>query len=219
VSGFFRGFEEGRYFRVAFSLILRALAVLVALAGIVYWIGIWFSVIRRATVGLVVGWFLAELPYAIALFAVVWILWQRGGEIRRLPGGVFPSFDITALIVRLFGEISAVLLSLGGIAGMILIWAAGQQLLEPLRLFVRLSGRYALYVPSNRFLVGLGYGVAGVVEAIVVLLLAYFVSEAILLLRGIMVNTQAIRHRLESSSPSAQVTGQQGDASEVEDES
>ena len=197
MNSFWRGFEQGRFFRIAFMVILRSLAVLTALAGVVYWIGIWFSVARHATVGLVVGWFVAELFYAIALVVVVWLLWQRGGKILRLSGETFPNFDLMAVIVRLIGEISSVLLSMGGIAGMILIWAAGQQIAEPLRLFIRLSGRYALYRPPDRFLVGLGYGVYGIVQAILVLLLTYFLAEAILLFKGILMNTQVIRQRVE----------------------
>jgi hypothetical protein len=94
MNSFFRGFQEGRFFRIAFWLIFRSLAVLTALAGIVYWIGIWIDVIRRATIGLVVGWFVAELPYGVALVAVVWLLWQRGGKAQRLSDDIFPAFDM-----------------------------------------------------------------------------------------------------------------------------
>jgi hypothetical protein len=72
-----------------------------------------------------------------------------------------------------------------------------------MRFFIRLSGSYALFRPPNRFLVGLGCGVYGVVQAILILLLTYFLAEAILLLKGILTNTQVIRNRLENRSEHA----------------
>jgi hypothetical protein len=188
------GFLDGKYFKIAFFWILRVVAVVAAIAGLFYWIGLWIQMFRVGTVGIIIGGIVDQGLYIIALAALVWTIWQRGGVMLNLPEeAVYPVFDITAVILRLFGEILAIILSFISIAGMIIVWGGGRQAVQVLGFLVRPFGVYALNSAPGVFGVGLIIFIVHIIEAIGVLLLAYFLAEAINMLKGIFVNTLQIQ--------------------------
>jgi hypothetical protein len=188
------GFLSGKYFKIAFFWILRVVAVVAGIAGLFYWIGIWIQIFRVGSVGVILGGIIDQGLYIIALAALVWTIWQRGGVVLNLPEeAVYPVFDITAVILRLFGEILAIILSFISIAGMIIVWGGGRQAAQVLGFLVRPFGVYALNSAPGVFGVGLIIFIVHIIEAIGVLLLAYFLAEAINLLKGIFVNTLQIK--------------------------
>jgi hypothetical protein len=188
------GFLSGKYFKIAFFWILRVVAVVAGIAGLFYWIGIWIQIFRVGSVGVILGGIIDQGLYIIALAALVWTIWQRGGVVLSLPEeAVYPVFDITAVILRLFGEILAIILSFISIAGMIIVWGGGRQAAQVLGFLVRPFGVYALNSAPGVFGVGLIIFIVHIIEAIGVLLLAYFLAEAINLLKGIFVNTLQIK--------------------------
>jgi hypothetical protein len=199
------GFLSGKYFKIAFFWILRVVAVVAGIAGLFYWIGIWIQIFRVGSVGVILGGIIDQGLYIIALAALVWTIWQRGGVVLSLPEeAVYPVFDITAVILRLFGEILAIILSFISIAGMIIVWGGGRQAAQVLGFLVRPFGVYALNSAPGVFGVGLIIFIVHIIEAIGVLLLAYFLAEAINLLKGIFVNTLQIKQAIVKQEETAE---------------
>jgi len=188
------GFLEGKYFKVAFFWILRVVAVVTGIAGLFYWAGLWIQIFRFGTVGIIIGGIVDQGFYIVALAALVWTIWQRGEVVLNLPEeSVYPAFDITSVILRLFGEVLAIILSFISVAGTIIVWAGGRQAAQILGFLVNPFGVYALNTAPGVFGVGLIIFIVNIIEAIGVLLLAYFLAEAISLLKGIFTNTQKIQ--------------------------
>lgn len=197
MENMWRGFLEGTNFRFVIFWLLRVLAVLTAIFGAFFWIGTLIQILQRFSLGLFLGGFIFLGLYIIALFAVIQTMWKRARDIQDLPVGEFPIFAIYAAVVRLVGEISAIILAFIGVGGMFLIWGAGRLSLDIIGFLIRpilpLFGPYSLMDPIGTLTAGLVVFTVYVVSAVLTLLGSYFLAELVILIKGIFHNTQSLQ--------------------------
>jgi hypothetical protein len=198
-----RDFEGGGLLRSTLLWMLRVLAVLAVLVGV--YAGIVFAVelFRRGTLFLVLAGILVLILYALALYAIVRTIWLRANDLAGLELETFPAFGLVALLVRLSGEVGAILLLFVGVAGALLVWGGGRGMGDFLGPLVEPFGPFALNSPLGVILVGVSLIVLFAVRAVLALLMAYFIAEAIALLRGLFMNARAIRASLAPPEPPA----------------
>jgi hypothetical protein len=197
MENIWHGFLEGTSFRFVLFWLLRTLAVLTFIFGAFFWIGSLVQILQRLSLGLLIGGFLFLGFYIIALYALGRTLWKRARDIRNLPANEFPIFDIYAAVVRLIGEISAILLGFIGVGGMFLILGAGRLALDIFGFLILpllpLFRPYSLMDPLGTITAGLGVFVIYTISAILILLGSYFLAELVTMLKRIFQNTQALQ--------------------------
>jgi len=119
-------FSDGRYLRTAFLWVLRSVDVLFGVGGLAFNIILWIRLFGVPNpVGLQVGGAIDLVLYLVALYAVVYTVWFRAGDIAALPEGSLPAFDVASIAGRLVGEVAAITLGYAAVAGAVIVWAAG----------------------------------------------------------------------------------------------
>jgi hypothetical protein len=193
---FWRGFLEGPNFQFVLFWLLRILAVITAICGVFFWIGSLIQILQRFSPGLFLGGIIFLGLMIVAVIFLIKTLWKRARDIRDLPGGDFPIFDIFAAVIRLIGEISAIILGFMGVGGMFLIWGGGRSALDIIGFMInpilRLFGPYSLIDPVRTISLGLLIFMAYTLSAVLTLLGSYFISELVTLTKCIYQNTQPL---------------------------
>ena len=166
---------QGRFFRKAVAVILQALAVVVSIAGLVAWMSMW-KFAARAPFFALLGIVFFQLLFVVALYMVAHTLFIRARDIAALPDEEFYVIPIVAIALKLIGEVYASFVAVMSVAGGILIW------------FMRgyafsLVKKAAPFVPrlgnGEGFVGGLLFMGGGLFAAFVVLVLTYFLAEAV----------------------------------------
>jgi hypothetical protein len=184
---------QGRFFRKAFAVVLQALAVVVSIAGLVLWMSIW-RFATRANFAALSGIVIFQLLFVIALYMVAHTLFIRARDIAGLPEAEFYVIPIAAIVLKLLGEIYACFVAVMSIAGGILIWLMGGYAFSVVK-------KAAPLVPhlgdGEGFMGGLLFMGGGLFAAFVVLVLCYFLAEAVLLMADIAKNAKITRQIAE----------------------
>ncbi len=185
--------SAGQFFRKAFAVSLQVLAVVIAIAGLVSWIGLWKSVAGQDA-SLILGIIIFQLFFVIAVYMVVHTMFIRAGDIAALPDADYTVIPIVSIALKLFGEIYACFSVVVAVAGGILIWFIGGNAFY----FIRKS---TLYMPgfgyNSDFLGGLTFMVGGWLVSFIVLVLSYFFAEAVVVMTDIAKDTKITREVAE----------------------
>jgi len=185
--------SQGQFFRKAVAVILRIMAVVVAIASLVVWIPEWQSV-SGASTEWTLGIIIFQLLFVIAIYMVVHTMLIRAGDIAELPEADFTVIPIASIALKLIGEIYACFAAVISFAGGILVW------------FIRgdaffLIKRVAPIVPNfgggEGFLGGILFIVSGFFIAFFVLVFFYFLAEAVVVMVDIAKNTKITRQIAE----------------------
>jgi hypothetical protein len=183
----------GHFFRKAFAVFLQILAVVIAIAGFVAWVGVWKSVAGQ-DVSLILGIIIFQLFFVIAVYMVVHAIFIRAGDISQLPDADYTVIPIVSISLKLCGEIYACFAAVVAIAGGILIWFIGGNAFY----FIRKS---SLFMPGfgygSDFLGGLMFIVGGWLVAFLVLVIFYFFAETVVVITDIAKNTKITREVAE----------------------
>jgi hypothetical protein len=205
-----RRFTDGGYLRKSFLWVLRSVDVLFGLGGLALNIILWIQLFGNPNpVGLQVGGAINLALYLGALYAIVATVWFRAADIVGLPEGTLPAFDIASIASRLVGEVAAIVLGYGAIAGAIMVWSAGGELAGVSNMiFGPLAGlgefgfgTFFLNSAPGIFLTGLGILVFNSLRTIFVLLGFYALAEFFVILAGLLRNTRAIRGLTAERAP------------------
>jgi len=189
-----RRLSEGRIFRLAFTVALRALAGVTILVGLVTWLTMWKIVSSLSGIGLL-GGFVFQLLFGIAVYAVAHTILIRAGDVARLSESELTLLPIAIIVVRLIGEVWAAFGITMSIAGGILIWFAGgssYQLLSGLPRVVPFS------FGGDTFVGGLLLIVIGTLMSFFALTAFYWLAELLGLGVGIARNAERIRQAMEA---------------------
>jgi hypothetical protein len=187
--------SQGDVCRKAFTVALRVLAVMIAVAGFVSWISAW-KFASNAHFAAIVGIIIFQLFFVIALYMVIHTLFIRSRDIAELPETEFHIIPIASIFLKLMGEIYACFVTAISIAGGILIWFMRGQafyLLKktaPLPLVPGLGG-------GEGFLGGLLFITAGLFMAFFVLAFFYFLAELVVVMADTAKNIKITRHIAE----------------------
>lgn len=185
--------SQGQFFRKAFAVVLRILAVVVAITGLWVWIPEWKS-LSGASNDAVIGIIIFQFLFVIAIYMVIHTMFIRAGDIAELPEADFTVIPITSITLKLLGEIYACFTTVASIAGGILIW------------FIRgdaffLIGRLAPIVPNfgagEGFLGGILFIASGFFVAFLVLVFFYFLAESVVVMVDIAKDTKITRQIAE----------------------
>jgi hypothetical protein len=185
--------SEGRFFRKAFAAVLRALAVVISIAGLVVWMSVWrFAV--RANFATIAGIVIFQLLFVIALYMVAHTLFIRARNIAELPEAEFYVIPIASIALKLVGEIYACFVAVMSVAGGILIWLMRGYAFSLLKKATPLLPHFE---GGEGFVGGLLFMGGGLLAAFVVLVLCYFLAEAVLLMADIARNAKITRQIAE----------------------
>jgi heme/copper-type cytochrome/quinol oxidase subunit 3 len=179
--------EAGRIIRVAVALLLRIESVLALVLGVyvvVQTLKLGFSLPTPGTIGSI----MAAILLGGAFFAVCQILLYRAASAGRLGESPFTVIPIFSILFRATGEIYATLLATAGIAGCVFTWSSGISPDELVGPFMP-----PLEIPAeNTFLLGLFFMIVSVLAAFGILILFYFLAEAVIIIADIAKNIRSL---------------------------
>jgi hypothetical protein len=169
---------QGSFFRKAFARVLQALAVVVFIAGLVEWMSVW-RFAARAPFVVILGIVIFQLLFVIALYMVAHTLFIRARDIAQLPEGDFYVIPVAAIALKLIGEAYASFVAVMSVAGGILIWLMRGYAFSLVKMaapFVPRLGNGAGFMGGLLFMGG------GLLAAFVVLVVSYFLAEAVVVM-------------------------------------
>jgi hypothetical protein len=183
----------GHFFRKAFAVFLQILAVVIAIVGLVKWVGIWKSIVGQDT-SLILGIIIFQLFFVIAVYMVVHTIFIRAGDIAALPDADYTVIPIVSISLKLCGEIYACFSAVVAIAGGILIWFVGGNAFY----FIQKSGIFMSgFGYGSDFLGGLAFIVGGWLVSFIVLVVFYFFAEMVVVITDIAKNAKITREVAE----------------------
>ncbi|HPD56551.1 MAG TPA: hypothetical protein P5294_06100 [Smithellaceae bacterium] len=178
--------SEGEFFRKAVAIFLRVLALVITISGLVAWVVIWKS-ISGDNVQTIAGVVIFQLLFIFAIYMVVHALLIRANDISALPDGDYTVIPIASVFFKLCGEVYAAFGAVISLAGGILIWFIGGNAFYFIR---KVSIFKHGYGAGSDFLGGLSFIVGGWLVAFFVLVVFYFLSEAVVVMADIAKNTK-----------------------------
>ena len=179
---------QGKLFSKVVATILRILAIIAVIAGVVSWIGAWALVFHLPALG-VFGGIIFQLIYVIAIYMVVHVILIRAAEIAKFNGADYKVIPIIAIFLKLVGETFAAFVVPLSIGGGILIWLAGYSAFDMIGCFAECTP----YLGGGIFLAGLLMMIFGVLISFLVLMYCYFLSEFTIVFVDIARNTKVGR--------------------------
>jgi hypothetical protein len=181
--------SQGQFFRKAFAVALQILAAVIAIAGLVSWIGVWKSISGYSTEA-IFGIIIFQLFFVIAIYMVVHTILIRAGDINVLPDADYMVIPIISVCLKLAGEIYACFVTVISVGGAILLWFLGGNA-------IYLIKRSAPLVPGfgggDGFWGGLVFMFGGLFTALFVLVIFYFLGEAVVVMSDASRNLKITR--------------------------
>ena len=185
--------SQGQFFRKAFAIALQILSAVIAIAGLVSWIGIWKS-ISGYSAEAIFGIIIFQLLFVIAIYMVIHTLLIRAGDINALPDADYTVIPIISICTKLAGEVYACFTTMISIGGAILLWFLGGNA-------IYLIKRSAPLVPGfgggESFWGGLVFMFGGLFTALFVLVVFYFLGEVIVVMSDSARNLKITRNIAE----------------------
>lgn len=173
--------SQGKVLKKIYSVILKILAVLTGIGGLVAWIYGWKTIFASDDVGVILGGIIVELLLVVLIYALVHVLVIRAGNIHDLPEAGYEIIPLMSLSLKLAGELYACIIAFLGIGGGIFYWLAGGSLAN------FFQNPYLFRIPEigglgSVFASGLVTIILGVLEAFGILVLFYFLAELTIIL-------------------------------------
>jgi hypothetical protein len=127
----FRVLSDGKIIRLTFAWVLRALAILLALLGLLWFVAmlaLGFKFSNGAVLGNSVGFLIGCI--VLAIFGLAWgaltsgFFVFRARSIAELGESHFPVLSIWSILLRLLGEFAFITYALLGAGGCLFVWFA-----------------------------------------------------------------------------------------------
>lgn len=192
--------SDGDAFRRVFSIALKCLAVLLLVAALVAWIGVWTNLSGGAPAAAILGTIIFQMIFVVTVYCVFHTIWMRANHIMELTDSEFVVIRVFSVFARMVGEVWASVLVGIGVAGGILLWFVGPELYYVIQRSLPIPG--GGYVPDSEhvFLAGLLIIVVNSILSIFVLGVFYLISELLRVCRDVAINTKG----LKTATPPAQ---------------
>ena len=195
---FFRTLNDGKILRLTAAWVLRVIAVLLALTGLL--VAVFFIRFGIRSDENSLGVHAAGLLFGSLLFALIGLAWGylqagilffRARSIDQLEDSQFTVLSILSLMFRLIGEQLFVTYSLLGVGGCLFVWLTDFSPLAAL-------GMFSQELPfasssSSGFLGGIEFAVLLLLVAFIGLIFFYALAESTVVLVEIAVNTRSLR--------------------------
>lgn len=204
---FFHALSDGKLIRLTVAWVLRILAIITALIGLLGFIAVIGLAFKASEIGLgtrsagmMIGFVL------FALFALVWayvsagILVFRAASVQELGDSHFTVLSILSLLFRLNGELMFVMYSLLGVGGCLFVWFTDASPLSELGMLgeeIPFAGH-----ASTGFLGGIELAIFCLLIAFAGIVFSYAFAELSVVLVEIALNTRGL---VNTSTPAAAV--------------
>ncbi len=191
--------SQGSFFRSIFSGLLKIVAVITAILGIV---GFIYGLTNLGGPDSPIGFFgyVSEIIVLIVMLKITWInvqiLWVRGGTINDLQESDFNIIPIMSVLLKTMGETTAVTMAVLAVAGG--IFMQGAYLVLRNILFIPLPF-FGINGYSFSFAGRAVFMLSGLLYAFTMLILFYFLSEILVAVVDIAQHAKAIRIIAEQS--------------------
>lgn len=170
---------QGAFFCRMVAITLRVVAALIVLFSLVTFFEAGKLVFQLPAHG-ILGGVLFEVFFVLAVYAAVHVLLIRARDIEQIKAVDFYALPVGAILLRLIGEAYAAFVALVAVGGGIFVWFTNMKLERVLNPFIRTLFPTVRDDPS--FMGGIEFMVSGVLIAVVVLVFAYVLSEAVAVL-------------------------------------
>lgn len=197
---FLRSISDGDLFKKVFAIILRVVAIIVALGGLYLWIRLWGAIFDVGGFFPVVGGIIFQIILIITIAMVTHVVWLRAETVAGLPQADFTVIPIASILLKLTGEVYVSLFVPLSIAGGVGIWFGGGN-------FMYYVSRYVDFLPrlpldflrggGGTFLGGLFFMVGGIVTAFLSLVFFYLLAEILVVTVDIARNLKITREVAE----------------------
>lgn len=194
---FFHALSDGKLIRLTVAWVLRILAVLVALAGL-FWFIKFLGLAFRATESNM-GTRSAGLLIAGVLFALFGLVWGyvaaaiyvfRARSVSELGDSHFTVLSILSILFRLNGELMFVTFSLLGVGGCLFVWLTD---FSPLSLMGGLGAELPFAESTGTgFLGGIELAIVFILLAFASIVVSYALAELSIVLVEIALNTRGL---------------------------
>ena len=193
--------SQGGFFRKVSSIFLKIIATAVLLSGLVMFFKLW-KVIFELPASAMIGGFIFQLFFIVAVYMVLHTLLIRAFDIDVLPDSEFTVIPIISISLKLIGEIYASFLSVIAVGGGILLWFAGYRgglILEGITGSLPWISNIQVFDQEN-FLGGLMFILSGLIMAFFFLIFFYLLSELTIILVNIAKSTKKVSDVFEKST-------------------
>jgi hypothetical protein len=206
LNPFFNALSDGKIIRLTVAWVLRILAVLMALTGLLGFIatiGLGFKASENGlgtrSAGLLLGCLL------LALFSLAWgylsagILTFRARSVEELGDSHFTVLSILSLLFRLNGELMFVTYSLLGVGGCLFVWFTDASPFSALGML----GEELPFASraGTGFLGGIELAVLFLLIAFISIVFCYALAELSVVLVEIALNTRGLRKAAVEAGP------------------
>jgi len=190
--------NDGKILRLTAAWVLRVLAVLLALVGLL--VAIFFIRLGIRSDEGTLGVHSAGILFGCLLFALVGLVWgylqagilfYRARTIDELEDSNFTVLSILSLIFRLCGEQLFITYSLLGAGGCLFVWLTDSNPISALGMFA--SELPFASAARSGFLGGIELAVVLLLIAFVLLIVFYAAAESTVVLVEIALNTRSLR--------------------------
>jgi hypothetical protein len=194
---FFHALSDGKIIRLTVAWVLRILAILTALVGVlgfIFIVGLAFKASEMGmgtrSAGLMIG------SVLLALFALAWgylsagVLVFRANSVKELGDSHFTVLSIVSLLFRLNGELMFVLYSVLGVGGCLFFWLTDFSPLNELGMLGE-EIPFASHAGTG-FLGGVEFAVIFLLIAFAGIVFSYALAELSVVLVEIALNTRGL---------------------------
>ena len=180
--------SEEEFFKKATAIFIKILAGLLFIYVLIAWITIWKNVFDLSGTAMV-GGIIFQLLYIIGMYMVIHVMFIRSLHIKQLEKEKLFIYPLSAIIIKMLGEMWASFQVFIGVAGGILIWFAGRQAGKVLWK-VPMIGFLGKVSTQGDFLGGLSFMIRLTITGCIIILVFYLVAEGLNLLHKLEKNTR-----------------------------
>lgn len=196
MSTVLRALSDGEVLKRIAAIIVRVLAVMIALGSLVLFIEGW-KFVSSLTGAAILGGTVFQLMFAVCVYAILHTMWLRARDIRQLAPASYSAIPIVAVSLRMAGEVYACVACILGIGEGLCLWLAGAATDPLLKTFNSILPLARL--GDTAFVQGAMLMLDGTLLAFATLIVFYLASELISLAAEAAANLRAIRGAAELS--------------------
>ncbi len=181
--------ERGVVIRTAVAVVVRVAGVLMMLGGLVTTVLVGKYAFQAGDDAVTFAGLLVALIVFVGLLCVSQVYFYRAAAISRLPDSPFTVMPVVSILLRLAGEVYALLCVIGGVGGCLFTWIVG---LGPGRILREFGGFLPSADSGDGFLGGLMFLLYLSSVGCWVLISSYFFAEVTLVASDIATNVRVL---------------------------
>jgi hypothetical protein len=182
---------QGAFFRSKFALLIRIMAIALAVMVLVGIINIWRGGLSDAPGANIFAGILFQLFLVVGTYMAVHAMFIRAGEVSSLLEGAYTVIPIASIFFKMLGEVWAsmmIAITLGATFATWIMAAAPRALMGAVEPFA--PSTTLLHGIDNAFLAGLALLIVGVISALLYLFFLYVIAEIITVLGDVGTNAR-----------------------------